>query len=162
MPATHFVSTVLPAPLSPHSAVTWLDGSSRSTWYRAWTGPKCLSSPLIWSSDSELESARATAAVIASPIICPAGKRRRRRLRRRRHCGLPSGNVRSGAGAGAGLAAQSGLVDELVLDHRRSHVGLVDPDRNQQRCRLLVARHTLWRRGRAGDQSGGRRLSRAK
>src|SRR5438128_12512634 len=116
MPATHFVSTVLPAPLSPHSAVTWPDGSSRSTWYSAWTGPKCLSSSLIWSSDSELAAARATAAVITSPLICPAGKRRRRRLRRRRQRRLPAGEVRSGAAAGARLAAQGRLLGELALD----------------------------------------------
>src|SRR6266581_5709714 len=65
MPAMHLVSTVLPAPLSPHRAVTCLGGMSRSTWYSAWTGPKCLSSPRILSNGSPAALAWATAAVIS-------------------------------------------------------------------------------------------------
>src|SRR6267378_6969138 len=65
MPAMHLVSTVLPAPLSPHRAVTCPCGMSRSTWYSAWTGPKCLSSPRIFSNGSPAALAWATAAVIS-------------------------------------------------------------------------------------------------
>src|SRR6267143_6673262 len=65
MPATHLVSTVLPAPLSPHSAVTFPAGRSRSTWYSACTGPKCLSSSRILRSGSPVALALATAAVIS-------------------------------------------------------------------------------------------------
>src|SRR2546429_4725982 len=65
MPAMHLVRPVLPAPLSPHRAVTCLGGMSRSTWYSAWTGPKCLSSPRIFSNGSPAAWAWATAAVIS-------------------------------------------------------------------------------------------------
>src|ERR1041384_304249 len=93
MPATHFVSTVLPAPLSPHRAVTWPDGRSRATWYRAWTGPKCLSRPRICSSTSPAAGA-AAASVISielSRLVAPyaravgGGGGRRRAVRRRLH-----------------------------------------------------------------------------
>src|SRR6267378_3167558 len=70
MPAMHLVSTVLPAPLSPHRAVTCPGGTSRSTWYRAWTGPKCLSSSRILSSGSPV----ATAAVISVALSPPTKK----------------------------------------------------------------------------------------
>src|SRR5450631_39265 len=63
MPAMHLVSTDLPAPLSPHSAVTLPDGRSRSTWYSAWTAPKCLSSSLTLRSGSVVAGAGATAAM---------------------------------------------------------------------------------------------------
>ena len=55
--------TDLPAPLSPHSAVTWPAGRSRSTSYSAWTAPKCLPMPRSLSSGSsaaaELAGSRA-------------------------------------------------------------------------------------------------------
>src|SRR5450756_671536 len=41
----HLVRTDLPAPLSPHSAVTCPAGRSRSTPDSAWTAPKCLLIP---------------------------------------------------------------------------------------------------------------------
>src|SRR5438128_524227 len=64
MPARHLVSTVLPAPLSPTKAVTWPAGMSRSTWYRAWTGPKCLSSSRTLRSGPSFAAGSATAAVM--------------------------------------------------------------------------------------------------
>src|SRR2546421_2320933 len=68
MPATHLVSTVLPAPLSPHSAVTWPDGRSRLTWYRACTGPKCLSRSWTRNSGWSVALVLATAAVIGASL----------------------------------------------------------------------------------------------
>src|SRR5438128_4399045 len=65
MPAMHLVSTVLPAQLSQHRAVTCPGGMSRSTWYSAWTGPKCLSSSRILSNGSTVAWDWATAAVIS-------------------------------------------------------------------------------------------------
>src|SRR6266852_5519904 len=65
MPAMHLVRTVLPAPLSPQSAVTFPYGRSRSTWYSACTGPKCLSSSRILSSGSPVALSLATAAVMS-------------------------------------------------------------------------------------------------
>src|ERR1041384_1212710 len=93
MPATHFVSTVLPAPLSPHRAVTWPDGRSRSTWYRAWTGPKCLSRPRICSSTSPAAGAAAASVIsielsrLVAPYAGAVGGEvgRRRAVRRRLH-----------------------------------------------------------------------------
>src|SRR5579859_4554829 len=69
MPARHLVRTVLPAPLSPHSAVTSREGRSRSTLYKAWTAPKCFSSPLTLSSGS-LALGSALAAVMV-PALSP-------------------------------------------------------------------------------------------
>src|SRR5438270_13748112 len=77
MPAMHLVNTVLPAPLSPHSAVTCPDGRSRLTWYRAWTGPKCLSRSWTWSSGSVVATGSALAADI-SPALSTTGERRLR------------------------------------------------------------------------------------
>src|SRR5437870_2097369 len=68
MPAMHLVSTDLPAPLSPHNAVTLPEGRSRSTWYSAWTGPKCLSSPRTLSSGASVGPGSATAAVISAAL----------------------------------------------------------------------------------------------
>src|SRR3982074_735951 len=62
MPAMHLVRTVLPAPLSPHNAVTWPGGRSRSTRYSACTGPKCLSSSRTFSNGSSVARCSATAA----------------------------------------------------------------------------------------------------
>src|SRR5215467_6516683 len=45
MPAMHLISVVLPAPLSPTSAVTCPAGMSRLTFVRACTGPKLLPTP---------------------------------------------------------------------------------------------------------------------
>src|SRR5438270_6122149 len=131
MPAMHLVNTVLPAPLSPHSAVTCPDGRSRLTWYRAWTGPKCLSRSLTWSSGSLVATGSALAADI-SPALSTTGERRLR---------PPQGGGRVGRGltpphsaAASGvelrdvvrradrlrhLAAEGRDVDELVLDHGR-------------------------------------------
>src|SRR5579859_2479896 len=50
----HLVSTDLPAPLSPQSAVTSPAGRSRSTLLSASTGPKCFSRPRALRSGSAL------------------------------------------------------------------------------------------------------------
>src|SRR5207245_4245121 len=113
MPATHFVRTVLPAPWSPTSAVTWPDGRSRSTWYRAWTGPKCLSSSRILSSGSPVAVVDATAAI--SPCIIGELEKERRRHEVRRRRWLPLRNSGRGVGGGAGLPAQRRCVGGRVL-----------------------------------------------
>src|SRR5258708_18363740 len=79
MPAMHLVSTDLPAPLSPQSAVTCPAGTSRSTLVRAWTAPKCLSRPRILSSGSSaiwLDN--------LSPCVSMSSGRRRAVVARRR------------------------------------------------------------------------------
>src|SRR5258708_11765072 len=68
MPEMHLVSTVLPAPLSPHNAVTLPEGSSRLTWKRAWTGPKCLSRATTFSSGSEVAFVIATSELMSGEL----------------------------------------------------------------------------------------------
>src|SRR5450755_4887737 len=50
----HFVSTVLPAPLSPTSAITWPRGARRSAPVSALTAPKCFKTPFASSRFSSL------------------------------------------------------------------------------------------------------------
>src|SRR5438105_4405599 len=143
MPATHLVRTVLPAPLSPQRAVTWPDGRSRSTWYRAWTAPKCLSSPRIWRSAPSLAPGSVTGAVMSIALSrlqegggdaaarCGGVTRLRDSVRR--------------ADRGCDLSAQVRCLDEVVLEDGVLHVGLVDPDRDEKDRRLLVALLPGWR-----------------
>src|SRR4051812_49183404 len=58
MPAMHLVSTVLPAPLSPTSAMTSPDRARKSTPRSACTAPKRLCTPRTSSSGVSLTSAR--------------------------------------------------------------------------------------------------------
>src|SRR2546423_1349698 len=69
-PETHFTSTVLPAPLSPTSAVTCPAGTSRSTPSSAWTGPKLFQTPRSSSSGSRVSSPDA---LVLPPGLLPVG-----------------------------------------------------------------------------------------
>src|SRR5260370_35179599 len=91
-----------------------------------------------------------------------------RRCRRARY-GAASINYRLLLGDAVGAArgggdrlAERGLVDEAVLDHGRGDLGLVDPQRNQERCGLRAARLTRWRRRGAVDERGRRSQAGAK
>src|SRR5690348_10171552 len=139
MPEMHLVSTVLPAPLSSTSAVTSPRGMSRSTWYRAWTGPKCLSSSRTLSNGSSVARGSATAAVMTIDYLPIKEMTPPRSAAASVKSGLrDAGSRANGRGY---LGAQGALVDEVVLDHRVLHVRLGDPDRDQQRSGLRVPGH---------------------
>src|SRR5258708_22165388 len=146
----------LPAPWSPVSAVTWPAGMSRSTLVRAWTAPKCLSTPRILSSGSSptgwvAMDPRCVLIVVTPPRGSAAASNvsRLSRLRLRRDAG-------SGADARTDRGAERRGRDEVVLDDRRRHVRRGDPHRGQQRSGLLTAGDATRRLGGAVEQ-GGRR-----
>src|SRR5579862_2433821 len=101
MPATHLISTVLPAPLSPHMHVTAPAGTSRSTSISARTAPKCL----------EILRSERRGAAAASAISGTAAP--------------PSSllNARCLAGGGDVGGAELRRLHELVLDHRGGGIG---------------------------------------
>src|SRR5581483_7910227 len=108
MPAMHFVSTVLPAPLSPTSAITWPASARNWTPVSACTAPKCLypsrtSSRCSLTCQSFLDLRRSGGTLCAPPLrVCLLQPVLRAELRVR---------------PGADLA----LCQEAVLDH-----GLLD------------------------------------
>src|SRR5437763_16750853 len=113
----HLISTDLPAPLSPSSAVTSPARTSKSTSVSACTGPNDFETPRI--SSSARPSVGALAVVEASLLIGPAPSRPRRAAPRG---GRPPGtrgpgstDARRLAGALQRSGAQVGHRDRLVL-----------------------------------------------
>src|SRR5256885_4056583 len=150
MPAMHLVSTVFPAPLSPHRPVTCPAGTSRSTPVSACTAPKCLSRPRTSSSALPVSASGAASAtppaslssvtdrfpwfsrgLDGSGAVPPRRSPMSPFLRR--------WDVVGGADAGSDRGAECRRGDELVLDHGVAHVLGVDPHRGQERRRLLGA-----------------------
>src|SRR5262245_65772643 len=97
MPARPLISVLLPAPLSPTSAVTLPARIDRSTSRRTWTGPKLLFAPLSASRGWSLEAvdAGACGAVIVT-VVSSAGRRSRHSMvRPRAGPGKPGGPILS-------------------------------------------------------------------
>src|SRR5216684_956637 len=158
----HLVRTDLPAPLSPARAVTWPAGRSRSTAYRAWTAPKCFSRPRTSSRGSVAEGESWVTCATESIVRCPRRCRRARYAAASINYRLSLGDAVGGAHGGGDRLAERGLVDEAVLDHGRGDLGLVDPQRNQERCGLRAARLTRRRRRGVVDERGRRSQAGAK
>src|SRR5438034_3172500 len=134
IPAIHLISTDLPAPLSPASAVTCPDGTSRSTPTSACTGPKFLLIPRSRRSGSALPVGGAgggpgSTSVLTVPVASPSRDMERRSgrirgtrmrpdpdptelayARRRARAGQPA---RADVGGGGSNPCDAG-----VLDHR--------------------------------------------
>src|SRR3989442_15213709 len=89
-----------------------------------------------------------------SRIISAHKEKRRRELRRRSWNRLRDAGGR--ADGGRHFLAERCLVDEVVLDHCRGDVRLVDPDRDQQNGGVLAAASPRGRGG-GGPGGGGRR-----
>src|SRR5438105_471665 len=141
MPAMVLISVLLPAPLSPTSAVTWPAGTSRSMSVSARTGPKFLPMPARRSSGvapfwpgSGAGARPAVAGRASSALGVVTGR-----------ASSDSGNCwasrysRALAGGRVGADAQLRGLHELVRDDGRGHVGCGDPLRREQHRRHRAA-----------------------
>src|SRR5260370_17916234 len=95
-------------------------------------------------------------------VGCPRRCRRARYGAASINYRLLLGDAVGGAHGGSDRLAERGLVDEAVLDNGRGDLGLVDPQRNQERCGLRAARLTRRRRRGVVDQRGRRSQAGAK
>src|SRR3954469_20627872 len=128
MPAMHFTSVDLPAPLSPTSAVTSPGWTARSMSCRTWTGPKLLFRARI----SRMGSDNAFLLLVAGPYVVSG----HRVLRR---CDQLLLDAHRGA---LGLDALADVRDRerARVDHVH-HVGLRDDlGREQQRLQVVLRR----------------------
>src|ERR1035441_5898052 len=185
MPEIALISVLLPAPLSPTTAVAWPSGMSRVMWLSTRTGPKLLpistrlssggpSAPLpacggvgscAWSGVS-----MASVPSVASVTWGSGGDARPASAGRAPsalgvvtgRASLPSRSLRDPGGLAGGCEladAQLRGLHEVVRDDRRLHVGRGDPLRRAQHRRhrdVLLGVHD-----RAVHQAARRGLARA-
>src|SRR4029077_20399520 len=119
----HLVRTDLPAPLSPARAVTWPAGRSRSTAYRACTGPKCFSRPRTLSRGSVAEGESTVTCATWSNVRRARGCRRARYAAASINYSLLLRDAGGVAHGGGDRLAERGFVDEAVFDDGRGDLG---------------------------------------
>src|SRR4051795_5886743 len=124
IPAMHLMSTDFPAPLSPMSAVTSPERTSRSTSVSACTGPKFFDTPCKRSRGSAPFTVLFIGSFRDSKASGPGPSTR--------GPAQPAGLLDSCllALAGEVATADVGHLDDAILDDRVGHVVRRDPDRD--------------------------------